>query len=291
MHKYTSTAVLIDGPAYGYRYYYRWKYTSSNGKGTDPKTFADICSRSLLDMACNFSFSKRSCAKNTKVAVCFDQGDGGRRAYFPDYKKHRDTKSRGPEVKIFFDAIVEETKRRTGLVLPSQHLTSLDAEADDMIATLAVFCKVHKMPCLIMSHDFDLLQQLDEAKGCYFYDPKTRGLLHTDDVIEKVGVPPNQVHDFKSLVGDISDGVPGVPRIGKRTGAKLFKEFGSLNAIIKAADANVKNKKTSSAKWRSIHDSAEAIELSRRLVTPVDCPALVPVFQAFLEASPEDACS
>lgn len=288
LHRYTSTAVVIDGPAFAYRYYYSWVALSAlKGSATDPKAHAATCSKALLDTAHRFNYAKASVA-DARVTVCFDQGDGGRRAYFPQYKAARDTKSRGPEVQVFFQAIREEALRRCALLLPQPHMANLNAEADDMLATLAVFCKTMAMPVVLMTHDFDLLPYADPAKRCYFYDAKTQRVLDQAAIVDRAGVPPHQILDYKALVGDVSDGVPGAAKIGRVTAQKLLQEYGSLAKILKVAPEMAQQKK-GALKWKSIVASLDDIALSKRLVTPVDCAnAIVPTFRSYLEASPAE---
>ena len=276
--------VLIDGCAFAYRYYYRWLYSHSGG---DVKVhdFAHKCGRSLIDTAKRFQFDEPR-GLDTKLVVCFDQGDGGRRAIFPEYKAARKLKERGPEVKIFMEAVGNAVSSTWGLVLPLAHMTKLDAEADDMIATLATYCKTHvpSVPSVIMTHDYDLLPQIDAKRKCRYYDARTKMILDSADVLERVGVLPSQVLEYKILTGDASDGVPGVKLIGKKVGSALFKKYGSLDKILEAA-AEMGGKRGA-----ELRTSTDAIELSRKLVTPKPCPELLPTFQTFLESPVEEAC-
>ena len=61
-------------------------------------------------------------------------------------------------------------------------------------------------------------------------------VLGEKDVIEKFGVKPNQIRDMLALVGDSSDNIPGVPKVGQKTAAKWLNEYSNLDGVIKNAD-------------------------------------------------------
>lgn len=103
-------------------------------------------------------------------------------------------------------------------------------EADDIIGTLS---KNQQGEVVILTGDQDTMQLVDEqvkvmtpAKGrdeAKIYGP--------EQVLAKYGVRPNQIVDFKALVGDASDNIPGVAGIGPKSAANLIQEFGSLGSI------------------------------------------------------------
>ena len=111
--------------------------------------------------------------------------------------------------------------------------TAVGFEADDVIGTLAKQAGKKRVETVIVTGDRDLLQLVDEKTKVYspgkgFSEPI---LYNEDKVIKKMGIKPEQVVDYKALVGDSSDNYPGVPGIGPKTAVKLLLEFGSLKRI------------------------------------------------------------
>ncbi len=108
-------------------------------------------------------------------------------------------------------------------------------EADDILGTLSVQGEQRGLTTLILSGDADALQLVTKnvfvvapRPGKSFADTKT---YDEDGVIEKFGVSPAYVADYKALVGDTSDNYKGVPGIGPKSAAKLIQQFGSIESI------------------------------------------------------------
>ncbi len=146
-------------------------------------------------------------------------------------------------------------------------------EADDVIGTLAVQAANNECQVTIITGDRDLMQLVNDQ--VYLYMPfkgiTDATLVDKNKVRERLGIWPNQVIDYKALVGDSSDHYPGVAGIGPKTAVKLLEEFGTFEEVVKKAG----NQK--------IVDGYEGGELSKRLATirtdaPVtlkidECPA------------------
>jgi DNA polymerase-1 len=118
-------------------------------------------------------------------------------------------------------------------------------EADDTIAKLVESvqaCKLSRLAglqadeteCLIISSDKDLLQFVDG--GVKVYDPSKDIFIGEKEVEEKWGIKPTQIKDLLALMGDASDGIPGVPGVGEKTAVKLLQEYGSLQNVLDNAD-------------------------------------------------------
>jgi DNA polymerase-1 len=103
-------------------------------------------------------------------------------------------------------------------------------EADDVIATIVKIAKEEGYSCVISSLDKDLMQ-LVEDPAVSMINTMTNKKFNEKDVIEKFGVKPNQIRDMLALVGDSSDNIPGVPKVGQKTAAKWLNEFGDLESI------------------------------------------------------------
>lgn len=139
-------------------------------------------------------------------------------------------------------------------------------EADDIIGTLDKMAERTEVPydVVIVSGDKDLIQLTDDntiveisKKGVAEFEEFTPAYL-----MEKMGITPTQFIDLKALMGDSSDNIPGVTKIGEKTGLKLLHEYGSLEGIYE----NIDSMKASKMKENLIHDKEQAF-LSKTLAT------------------------
>jgi 5'-3' exonuclease len=102
-------------------------------------------------------------------------------------------------------------------------------EADDVIATLTARALDRGADVVIATVDKDLAALVSDRVS--LFDPRTDSLLGPAAVEERLGVPPDLVPDFLTLVGDAVDNVPGVPGIGAKTAALLLRRFGRIESI------------------------------------------------------------
>jgi DNA polymerase-1 len=163
------------------------------------------------------------------IAVVFDaRGKTFRDELFQAYKAHRPVMPEELAVQVEpLHAIV----RAMGLPL----LQVPQAEADDVIGTLARQAAAHGMPVVISTGDKDMAQLVDEH--ITLLDTMKNTLMDREGVKQKFGVPPERIPDYLALVGDSSDNIPGVPGVGPKTAAKWLQEYGSLDAIMASASA------------------------------------------------------
>lgn len=135
-------------------------------------------------------------------------------------------------------------------------------EADDLIGTYTTMGQAAGLDVMIYSGDKDFMQLLDKhTKMLITHRGGEQEVFTCDKVEDKLGVKPEQVVDYLSLLGDASDNVPGAPGVGKVTASSLLKEYGTLEKVLEAAP-KIK-KKGLAAK---LMDHREQIELSKRLV-------------------------
>jgi len=137
-------------------------------------------------------------------------------------------------------------------------------EADDVIASLVRRAKGSGVTVRIISGDKDLMQLVGPGVRVLYEDTKKKQIVEMDEaaVEKKYCVPPSQILDLLAMVGDSSDNIPGIPRVGQKTAASLLKEFGSLDAILENPD---KIKK--SALRDTIRENRDQAVLSRNLAT------------------------
>lgn len=138
-------------------------------------------------------------------------------------------------------------------------------EADDVIGTLAKQAVRKKIEAIIVTGDRDIMQLVNRQVKIY---APVRGFVEAQlfgpkEVEELLGIKPEQVVDYKALVGDPSDNYPGVPGIGPKTAVKLLNEFQTLKTIYK----NIEKIKPIIAK--KLAEGKESAELSKKLAAIV----------------------
>jgi DNA polymerase-1 len=161
-----------------------------------------------------------------RMAVVFDD-KSGRRTFraemYPDYKAHRKETPEELSVQMeYFPKIVR------GLGWPV--LAAPGVEADDVIATLVTDAHARGWEVVIYSADKDIMQLIGE--GVTMIDALHQKTYTREEVIKKMGVPPEQIPDFLALVGDTSDNIPGLRGCGDKTAATLLAQHGSLAQLI-----------------------------------------------------------
>ena len=134
-----------------------------------------------------------------------------------------------------------------------------DVEADDVIGTLAKAAPAAGMDAFIVSGDKDLAQLV--GPGVVMCDSMKNVVYDEKGVEEKFGVPPDRIIDFLALVGDTSDNIPGVPKVGPKTASRWLMEYGSLDTLVANADG-IKGKV-----GENLRSSLDQLALSRQLAT------------------------
>jgi DNA polymerase-1 len=184
-------------------------------------------------------------------------GDSGRSdlrtSIDPQYKQSRS--STPPELIDQLRAIPDAV-RRQGL----QWLSCAGWEADDIIFTLVDKNFFGHKQIIVATPDKDLLQLLTYPHA-KFWDSIKRKFITRADVVEKFGVPPESIGDLLALMGDASDNVPGVPKIGPKTAAQLLSTYGSLDNLLANLD-----QLPNDAKSNSLRANTDAARTSRKLV-------------------------
>ena len=111
-------------------------------------------------------------------------------------------------------------------------------EADDIMGTFAVQAKDAGIEACLITGDYDLLQLIDDNTDVYITRTGSTDLVRYDDEAfeQKYGIKVSQFVDYKALVGDSSDNIPGVPRIGPKAAQKLLTSYGDLDGIYAHVD-------------------------------------------------------
>lgn len=188
-----------------------------------------------------------------QIAVVFDaKGKNFRHELYPKYKANRPPMDE--ELKVQIKPLHEII---TAMGLP---LLIIDGvEADDVIGALAKTATAEGQAVLISTGDKDMAQLVD--KNITLVNTMTNTFMDSSGVKEKFGVTPEMIIDYLTLVGDVSDNVPGVSGIGPKTAVKLLTEYDSLDNLIKNAD------KIPGKVGTSLRASLAHLPLTRELVT------------------------
>lgn len=188
------------------------------------------------------------------LLVAFDRKEPTfRHKIFPDYKGTRKPMPDDLRPQIDLLKTVLDTMRIARYEQPS-------IEADDILGSLS---RKFKIPTIIVTGDKDSFQLVDETTSVFF---TKRGIsdievYDNDNFTEKTGITPSQIIDLKSLMGDSSDNIPGVPGVGEKTALNLVKTYGTLENLYDNID-------TLSGKLREkIESSREIAALSKTLAT------------------------
>jgi DNA polymerase-1 len=213
------TLYLIDGHALAYRMYFaltaggssqRWQ--TSTGEPT-AGTYGFV--RELLRI-----FEQE---KPDYLAVAFDTGKTFRDEIFPEYKA---TRAKMPD-----DLRLQIERIRQ--VVDAFNIPRLEMEgfeADDVLGSAAHWAARQGLGVKIITGDRDLLQLVNQRIIVYLAGDD-QNYITPEDVLGKLHVRPEQVVDYKALVGDKSDNIPGVAGVGEKTTEALLAKYGTLDAI------------------------------------------------------------
>ena len=205
---------IVDGSSYIYRAFHAMPpLTTSSGRPTG-----------AIKGVSNMMMNLKNENDGSSIITVFDaKGKTFRSDIYSDYKANRPPMP--DELRLQLDPIKSICK---AIGFPIVEIEGV--EADDVIATIVKIAKEEGYSCVISSLDKDLMQ-LVEDPAVSMINTMTNKKFNEKDVIEKFGVKPNQIRDMLALVGDSSDNIPGVPKVGQKTAAKWLNEFGDLESI------------------------------------------------------------
>ena len=235
--------VLIDGSSYLYRAFHALPaLTNSQGEPTGALHGVLTMIRKLVREE-----------QPAHIAVVFDApGKTFRDDIYADYKATRPPMpdELRSQVQPILDAV-----RAMGLPL----LQVEGVEADDVIGTLCARAKQRGLRVLVSTGDKDLAQLVGDKVTLINTMNDTR--MDRDTVKAKFDVWPEQIIDYLALVGDSSDNIPGVPKVGPKTASKWLNLYDSADGIVEHGD-EIKGKV-----GESLRDNVESLHLSRELAT------------------------
>lgn len=255
----TETLVLIDGHALAYRMFFALPLESFTTKSGEPTNATYGFTRTLLDLM-------QADDPPKYLAVSFDLGATFRDDLFAEYKGTREKMP--DELAIQIQRIKEVIR---AFNIPILELEGF--EADDVLGTVARQMKAEGVPVHIITGDRDLLQLVDDNTRVELPSrrPGQSGEVYdTVGVVAYLGVRPDQVVDYKALVGDTSDNIPGVKGVGDKTAVKLLAQYGSLENLYNHLE------EIKGALYQKLSEGKESAELSYQLAKIVtDAPISV----------------
>ena len=234
--------IIVDGSSYLYRAYYALPHLKNkNGQHTG----AIFGVTNMINKLLNDYTPKY-------LSIVFDaRGKNFRHELYSEYKANR--KSMPVELSEQVQPILEFIKHM-GINL----IQYPNVEADDVIASL-VNTHSENSKIMISSGDKDLAQLVN--KNVTLINSLDGKELDENGVVSKFGVHPSQIKDYLTLVGDTSDNIPGVPKIGPKTAVTLLKEYKSLDNILKEKE-NLKD-----AIRKNIESVSKILEVSQKLIS------------------------
>ncbi len=162
------------------------------------------------------------------LVVANDVGRSFRSELFVEYKAQRDRMPDNLKSQIEW---VFALFRAADIAILSEEWY----EADDIIGSLAHQHEHDDYQVVIISSDKDLCQFVHDGK-IHIYDAMKRKFMKRSDVIEKFGVPPEQVCDYLAIVGDSSDNIPGISWFGPKKAVDLLSKYHTLEGIYENLD-------------------------------------------------------
>ena len=240
--KNAKNFVLVDGSSYLYRAYYALPHLKNSDGDHTGAIYGVSNMLSKLLRTYNPSY----------LCVIFDaKGKNFRHEIYDQYKANRS--SMPAELSQQVSPIIDLIES-----LGIKILQVPDVEADDVIATLASQNYKDNIKVLISSGDKDLAQLVNSRVT--LVNSMDEKILDTNGVIKKFGVTPEKIFDYLVLVGDASDNIPGVDKVGPKTAVSLLDKYDNLESIIQNID-NIKGKVS-----ENLSKSKDSIAIAKKLI-------------------------
>ncbi|MEQ1737711.1 MAG: DNA polymerase, partial [Rhodoglobus sp.] len=204
--------------------------------------------------------------KPTHLAVAFDISRYSFRTR--EYPEYKGTRGETPPEFVGQIPLLEEALHAMGVTTVSKE----DYEADDILATLATRGAAEGYRVLVVSGDRDAIQMVTPDVTLLY--PNARGVSELkrydrDAVVERYGIEPEQYPDVAALVGETSDNLIGIDKVGEKTAVKWITAYGSLDGVLEHADEITG---VVGEKLREQRDRAVRNRKLNHLVTDVDLP-------------------
>ncbi|KQO64768.1 DNA polymerase I [Curtobacterium sp. Leaf261] len=219
------TLLVIDGHSLAFRAFYALPVDSFvNREGQHTNAIHGFISMLLMLL-------QRE--KPTHLAVAFDISRYSFRTR--EYEAYKGTRNETPAEFKGQIPLLQEALHAMGITT----VTKEDYEADDILATLSLQGAEQGFQVFVVSGDRDAIQLVDDRVTLLY--PSVRGVSELtrydrDKVFERYGIEPHQYPDVAALVGETSDNLIGIDKVGEKTAVKWINQFGSLDAVLEHAD-------------------------------------------------------
>jgi DNA polymerase-1 len=256
------TLLLVDGSSYLYRAFHAMPDLRNR---QDEPTGAIY---GVLNMLRRLDADFKAHDVAYKVCVFDAKGKTFRDDWYPEYKAHRPPM---PD-----DMVRQIEPLHAAIAASGWPIMMVDGvEADDVIGTLARQAAAQGIKVVVSTGDKDLAQLV--GPHVKLVNTMSNETLDEAGVLAKFGVPPGRIVDYLTLVGDTSDNVPGVEKVGPKTAVKWITQYGSLDGVIAAAPD------IGGVVGENLRRALDFLPLGRRLVT-VRCDLELP--QTLAELAP-----
>jgi DNA polymerase-1 len=250
--------MVIDGHSLAFRAFYALpvdSFKTADGQHTN-------AIHGFISMMLNLLAKE----KPTHLAVAFDISRFSFRTR--EYPEYKGTRGETPPEFIGQVPLLQDALHAMGITT----ITKEDYEADDILATLAAQGSKQNFKVLVVSGDRDTIQLIDDNVTLLY--PSKQGVSELTrydaaKVFERYGIQPHQYPEIAALVGETSDNLPGVPKVGEKTAVKWINEYGSLDEILRRAD-EIGGKVGESL--REFKDNAIRNRKLNRLINDVELP-------------------
>ncbi|MET1044274.1 MAG: DNA polymerase I [Microbacteriaceae bacterium] len=252
------TLLIIDGHSLAFRAFYALPVDSFvNREGQHTNAIHGFISMLILLLQNE---------KPTHLAVAFDISRYSFRTR--EYAEYKGTRGDTPVEFIGQVPLLEEALAAMNIVTISKE----DFEADDILATLASRGAAEGYKVLVVSGDRDTIQLVNDDVTLLY--PNARGVSELkrydrEAVLERYGIEPEQYPDVAALVGESSDNLTGIDKVGEKTAVKWIKQYGGLEQILEHAE---EIKGVVGQKLREQKDNAIRNRKLNRLITDVELP-------------------
>ena len=242
MSEKQNPIILVDGSSYLYRAYHALPplTTSKNQPTGAIKGVISMIKKILIDHP------------ESPLAVVFDaKGKTFRHDMYSEYKANRPPM---PEDLVQQIEPIHQIITLMGIKL----IMIPGVEADDVIGTLAEQARQKRLDTVISTGDKDMTQLV--CKNVSVVNTMSGELLNERGVLKKFGVEPKYITDYLALIGDKSDNVPGVEKVGPKTAVKWLNEFGDIDGIKSNAES------IGGKVGENLRASLETLDLAHQLV-------------------------
>jgi DNA polymerase I len=252
------TLLLIDGHSLAFRAFYALPIDSfQNREGQHTNAIHGFIAMLIILLKAE---------KPTHIAVAFDISRYSFRTR--EYPEYKGTRGETPPEFIGQVPLLEEALKAMNIATVSKE----DFEADDILATLATRGAAEGYKVFVVSGDRDAIQMINDDVTLLY--PNARGVTDLkrydrDTVFERYGIEPHQYPDVAALVGETSDNLIGIDKVGEKTAVKWINQYGSLAGVLEHAD------EITGVVGEKLREQRERAVLNRKLnhlITDVDLP-------------------